>query len=320
MRKQKLPFSTFSTFKHRLQQLLQLLPMLSLLLGTMHLVRAQGGDIVAQGKFISDSVLIGDEVQFVLTAKVRPQSVVVFPDSGANFGDFVFKSLRWFPQRSLDDSSSLDSMVYTLACFADSGFVYLSMPLTEILPNGDSVLHFPASDSVFLHSKMPPQAADEQLEFMPLAHEINYPYIVGGVFLSLLLVIGLNLLLGKPIQRYWQLFLLARRYAAYQNSFKKLNANLLVSGNSSDMERLLNLWKNFMQRITSQPYSTYTTKDIASLETPESLIQSLSAVDKWVYGGIEPAEKPGILAELKQFSLKAYANKRRSIKNERKSV
>lgn len=272
------------------------------------------------GRFLEDSVLIGDEVQYALTALVQARSVVVFPDSGANFGDFVLKNRKWFPQKPINGIGSLDSMVYTLTCFADPGYMFLTMPVLELLPNGDTTQHFAFIDSIYVHSHFPQEAASEELVFMPLAHEINYPYIIGGIFLALLLVIGLNLLLGRPIQRYWQLFLLSQRYGAYRKSYAKIRLNVLAKGHSADMEKLLNLWKNFIQRTSGEPYSTYTTKDIARLETSESLIQSLSIIDRWVYGGIVPEQKQGILDELNQYSTQAYQQKRQSIKHERKSV
>jgi hypothetical protein len=272
-----------------------------------------------EGRFESDSVLIGDEVIYSLKAAVPPNAVVIFPDSGANFGRFVLKNFRWFPQKPLE-SGSLDSMVYTLSSFEEEGYAFLNLPVFELLPDGDTVVHFGAYDSVYVHTRFPIETVNEQLEFMKLAHEINYPYIVGGIFLALILVFALNSLLGRPLQRYWQLFLLWRQHRAFLSSFNRLKNNILNKGQIKDMEKILNLWKAFVQRITGEPYSTYTTRDIAQVANNESLIASLTVIDRWVYGGMEPEEKGAVLEELLVFSNERLQSKRRTIKHERKSI
>lgn len=291
---------------------------LAFVLGCIKLAVAQDVPKVV-GRFETDSVLIGDEVTYSLKAYVPPNSVVVFPDSGANFGRFVLKNFRWFPQKPLE-SGSLDSMVYTLSCFEEEGFVFLNLPVFELLPDGDTLTHFGAYDSVFVHTRFPVEAVNEQLEFMKLAHEINYPYIVGGVMLSFVILLTLNSLLGRPLQRYWQLFLLWRQQRAFLASFNRLKNNILHKGQIRDMEKLINLWKAFVQRTTGEPYSTYTTREIAQVANNESLIAALNVIDRWVYGGMVPEEKGVVLEELLTFSNERLQRRRRTLKHERKSI
>jgi len=270
--------------------------------------------------FLSDSVLIGDEIEVSLTAKIPFKSVFFFPDSAYDYSPFVVKNFRWFPQRPNAKGESIDSMVYTLSIFTDSGFWYLKLPIFEVNPEGDTLIYYSNTDSILVHHVYPKTEVTEELAFMPLAHEINYPYIVSGVLLAFLVLFVLNLLLGKPIQRNWQLFLLWRRYKVYLQSFEKLKMGLIKSRHSTEMEKLLNLWKSFMQRTSGFPFNTYTTREIAAYTTNESLIQSLTEIDKWVYGGIEPDEKNAIIDQLADFSTQSYVQKRQSIKNERKPL
>jgi len=80
------------------------------------------------GKFLSDSIKIGQPVKFSLCFKHPVDMEVFFPDSSYDYSPFEFIDKQYFPTRS-DSFSSTDSVVFTLMSFEIYKVQVLTLPV-----------------------------------------------------------------------------------------------------------------------------------------------------------------------------------------------
>src|SRR5690606_37566080 len=88
-------------------------------------------DIIVRAGFLTDSVRVGDEIRFYLTAQYPVSEQVLFPDSTFNFAPFEFKKKKYFPTVS-SKGSSYDSTVYYLTSFELDRIQQLELPIFKI--------------------------------------------------------------------------------------------------------------------------------------------------------------------------------------------
>ena len=96
---------------------------------------------------LTDSVQIGEPFQVSLTYNHKSNSEVFFADSTYNYGDLEYLNHTPFPTQT--DSLSLDSAIYTLACFNIQDSTEVKLPL-YILSKEDSIKIESNSDFIFV--------------------------------------------------------------------------------------------------------------------------------------------------------------------------
>src|SRR5919108_3504153 len=73
-------------------------------------------DVTVRGGFFLDSLSIGDETGFYLSATYPSNLNIIFPDSTFNYSPFEFKRKHYFPTHTAE-GKSYDSVIYYLSTF-----------------------------------------------------------------------------------------------------------------------------------------------------------------------------------------------------------
>lgn len=267
-----------------------------------------------------DTDLIGSPVQYTLFVQHPAKSIVLFPDSGFRFDPFEFRSKIAFPSRIGSDSILTDCCRYELASFDVNPALRLALPVYYITLGGDS-LPVLSNEAVLFQKFVTHNSitgADSLLSStqpLPVAEQVNYPIIGFGIVLVLAIVLLANVFLGRPIERWFRLAVLGRRHQFFIRSFDRLVDQIAATQEPSLIERALNLWKTYIERLEEVPYSTYTTSDFARTMTDKNLMNSLHTIDRWVYGGFKPEGVEGVFGVLKRSSIRMYSRKREEVRN-----
>ena len=270
-----------------------------------------------KGHFEQDSTKIGMPVVYTLLLKHPAGTQAVFPDSGYDYSPFELAEKQFFPTRTLDNIST-DSVRFTLQTFSLDSVQQLALPVWVSVA-GDSVELQAAPDSLRLVRviKVPqPDAVPVATTvFGTVPPRFNYPYWILGTGAAVILLVLLNAFIGKPAQRYWKLILLLRRQRLFLLAFDRLQAQTLRDKSGKRMEASLNLWKTYIERTDGKPYTTYTTKEMATAIPDEQLVKTLQAIDRCVYGGQTELISEEIFKNLRSRANLFYQKKQLEIRN-----
>jgi hypothetical protein len=272
-----------------------------------------------------DSDLIGSPIQFTLFVQHPARAVVLFPDSGYNFEPFEYRTKKVFPSRLVNgfdkDSVVADCCQYELASFNLDPVLSLQLPIFYITPEGDS---FPVnSNEARLYQKFMSRDRDSayadtllsSTQPLQVQERINYPYIGLAIVVVLAVVLLANVFLGRPIERWLKMAVLGRRHKFFVRAFDRLVEQINASKDPTLIERALNLWKTYIERLDDVPYSTFTTSDFSKNMPDSSLMKSLHTIDRWIYGGFKPESVENVFGTLKRLSIRMYSRKREEVRN-----
>jgi hypothetical protein len=266
--------------------------------------------------FEQDSVLLGSPVRLSLRLYHSARERVLFPDSTYNFSPFELNQIRFFPTLTRD-TISRDSVEYDLVLMNPGRENALELPVFYLLPSGDSfpVYSNQASIAIRLLEAGVLVGAKSDTTLVPslalaeMNERFNYPYWLLGITLLVIVAVGANQLFGRPLERYFALFILQRKHKAFVRGFERLNDQAVASSDIAVMERALTYWKAYIETLGEEPYSTYSTKDFADRMPEAGLTRSLRQLDRWIYGGFKPEGVEVPFKVLKRFSQKLYSLK-----------
>lgn len=277
--------------------------------------RAQ--EIKVQGGFVEDSLLIGQNINFWITASYPPQMEMVFPDSNYQFTPFEYSDKAYFPT-TLKEGMAFDSTVYTLQSFEIDPVQYLQLQAV-ILHQGDSIKLKTPSDSIYL-KELAPIVSDStklktNLEYQSVSRQFNYPllYYIIGAFIVLSIV--LLLIFGKRIIRYFKLKKLLREHQRFSTQLNEYINRLKTDPNQLLAEKALTTWKKYQQRLDKIDFNTLTTKEILALAFAAELKEPLKSIDRTVYGNRIQENIYQDFQQLENFSDDRYQKKVEEIKN-----
>lgn len=282
---------------------------------------AFGQDVKVRGSFIADSVKIGEQIPFSLTASYPKNRTVIFPDSTYSLAPFEFQKKLFFATQT-SNGLSYDSVVYLLSTFEIDSIQQLKLPVF-VVNKKDCTAIFSNQDQVILNQlvkNVPDSVAAKDLplkantDYLNVKWLFNYPLalIVSGILL--VLTIAGFLIFGKRVSKY---FLLRRLNRNHQNFITKFNE--IISGLQSDfstmkVETALVLWKYYMENLVQSPYSKLTSKEILDQEKNEQLGNALRTIDRVVYGGI-PSPSEQSFESLRTFCEQQFQLKLEQTKN-----
>src|SRR6187551_1589180 len=106
-----------------------------LLLGSVGVSEAQ---VAVRGGFFLDSLSVGDETGFFLSATYPRNVNVIFPDSTFDYQPFEFNRKRYFPTQTTN-GKSYDSVIYYLSTFEVDRILQLSLPVFQLNPQDCTV-------------------------------------------------------------------------------------------------------------------------------------------------------------------------------------
>ncbi|MEM6737477.1 MAG: hypothetical protein AAGC64_10105, partial [Bacteroidota bacterium] len=273
-------------------------------------------EIVVKGGFVEDSLVIGQKINYWITAAYPPGLEMIFPDSNTTFSPFEFADKTYFPTL-LQDSLAFDSTVYTLQSFEIAPIQYLQ--LAAIILEEDSTVFQTPLDSIFL-TELALVVTDTtklktNLNYQAVTREFNYPllyYILVGLAVLILI---LSLILGKRIIRYFKIRKLTRDYRNFSKTFSGLINHLKRSPEPETAEKALAIWKTYLERLDKVSFSSFTTKEILSLNFTQELSDPLKSIDKVVYGKRIQENVYQDFQQIEDFSDERFQKKIAEIKN-----
>lgn len=283
-----------------------------------HAISAQ--EVHVQGRFESDSVKLGEPINFYVTATYPKTQQVLFPDSTFSFAPFEFIKKKFY-QTKTTNAISYDSVVYTLATYEIDKLQRLALPVFQ-LQKKDCLEFYTQTDTVFfkeLVSAVPDSLAINQLPlktntaYSPVSWLLNYPVllIAGGILLALLIVGWI--LFGKRIRKYFTLKNLVRNHEQFLNRFDQSVEKLQQAFNPEVAESSVTIWKKYMEDLSSKPYTKYTSREIREKESSE-LAQPLRSVDRMIYGRMAP-ETFDSFNQLREFTKNRFNQKLEEVKH-----
>ncbi len=235
---------------------------------------------------MEDSLVIGQKVNFWVSANYPPDLEMVFPDTNSLFASFEFAGKTYFPTE-LKDGLAYDSTVYALQSFEIDPVQYLQLN-AFILSETDSTILTTALDSIYL-TELAPAVSDTtklktNLDYQAVTRQFNYPlmyYVLGGLVIVLLIV---ALIFGKRFLQYLQVRRLERDYRTFSEAFTQYIQQLKNTPEPDTAEKALSIWKKYQQRLDRMAFSSLTTKEILALGFTEELKEPLREIDRVVYG------------------------------------
>jgi hypothetical protein len=277
-------------------------------------------EVKVAGRFVEDSVRLGQPVSFYLTARYPQAATVLFPDSTFSFAPFEFQKKAFFPTQT-KDGVSYDSVVYALLTFEIDSLQPLKLPLF-LVAEKDCVAIFSPVDTL-LFSKLVKTLPDSvQLAKVPLKTNtnyldvswlLNYPLVALLVGILLILLVVCWIIFGKRIKKYFRVKTLTKKHHAFLLQLNAATEKLEANFSSESTEAALLVWKKYVEELIQRPYTKFTTKEISELAKDEQMIHSLAAIDRMIYASKPDQTKH--FANLKSYSEDQFYKKLEQLKN-----
>ncbi|WKN46011.1 hypothetical protein [Tunicatimonas pelagia] len=283
---------------------------------------AHAQELRPSGKFVQDTVKIGEPLQYAFSFHYPAELEVVFPDENYSFLPFEYVDRTFVPTQT-DSVTSRDSVVYTITTFELDTFQSLALPIYIISTNeegeADSIVIYADSDSVYLQQLIAqlPDSLDlkENTAYLDTPLQFNYPYFLIGLGILVALLLIVYLLFGEKIRRQWQLRRLRKNHEQFQEKFARQLEQLRQSPGKEQSEETLVLWKRYMERLERAPYTKMTTKEITKLPEEQALKDDLRAIDRSIYGQHLNGELIGHFQHLEKHTHHRYEQRYRNIKH-----
>lgn len=272
---------------------------------------AQSQPVDVKGYFLEDSVLLGSPASYVLVARYPGSVKVVFPDSTHNYAPFEYRGKLFFPSR-LVNGVVVDSVVYQLATFELDPYQSVALPVYQ-LRQKDSLRVTATPDSVLIAGllrEVPPDAPlKESVDYNALDFAFNYPYLVAGVVIFIILAITLFLVFGKTVKKKIMLYRMRKKYERFSAEFTERLRKLRASTDLKEAESAFISWKSYLESLEKIPYTKLTTKEILKGENNERLKVALKHIDRNIYGKLPDDQLFKQFETLEDISLDKYKKK-----------
>lgn len=291
------------------------------LLCTMNQVKTQ--DIQLESRLLQDTVQTGEYFKYVLKVSYPINTELFFPDSAdtKTYQPLVMIDKIYAPTNS-NDSISTDSVIYRFACFFENDSVQKIQLPVYILKDNDTLIA--DSKPVFVHLKPKLKAPfvqknsavklSKNLAWRPLRYRINYPYLIAFVIFFVAVAFVILLTFGGRFRRTYRLRRLKRRHERFINEYNQI---IHLEKDTVVTEHGLSIWKTYIEDIKNEPFTTYTSKEIAKIIPSQSLNQSLKNIDRAIYGNIFDEKTDEALKVLKVYASNVYDEKIKEIKDAR---
>jgi hypothetical protein len=278
------------------------------------------GQVKVTGGFISDSLKIGEETRFFLSARYPADAMIIFPDSTYDFFPFEFQRKQYFPTETVEGVST-DSAVYYLTTFEVDENLGLALP-AYLTTESDSSEYLSNSDTIrvrqLVTAKLDSVAIDklrllQATEYHNVNMEFNWfvLFIVVGILLLISLVLWI--FFGKQIVRYFKARNLARRHSEFLDVYNRTVQQVQRAFSPNETERALTVWKKYMEQLESHPYTKLTSREMLAIHRDEMLGRNLKEIDRAIYGHANTVVEP--LWHLKTVADQHYYRKLQEVKN-----
>jgi hypothetical protein len=292
---------------------------ISLILISFSLAQAQ--EVNVQGRFLADSIKIGEQIPYSLTARYPSSLNLVFPDSTFSFTPFEIQKKKYFPTIS-KNNVSYDSTVYFLTTFEIDSIQTLRLPIFSIHPK-DCTAFYAFPDTIFLKQlikAVPDSIAAHELPlktnttYQNVKWLLNYWVFIIVIGVLLISAVSVWIIFGKRIKKYFMLRRLQRKHNSFLQKFSKSTEQLRSGFTVKHAENALVVWKGYMEDLMAQPFTTATSKEILQREKDEPLGKALQSVDRMIYKANDSYSEEAI-ASLHQYAQQRFMNKVDEIKH-----
>jgi hypothetical protein len=276
---------------------------------------ARAQDVIVQGKFQSDSLLIGQPVPFSVTALYPRELQILFPDSTYNFQPYELAERKYFATKTSGEISR-DSVVYYLTSFEIDSIQVFQLPVF-VVQAADCTQVSSRPDSIFLKqfvAAVPDSVEARALplktntEYLTVSWMLDYPVLIAGVGILLVTALIIWLLFGKRIKRYYAVKRLNRSHYSFLERYEHAVQQVQSGFSPPKAESALVIWKKYMESLEGKPYTKFTSKEIAGMEMDERLASALKGIDRMIYGGVAQESRQSF-AQLQDFSVHHFNKK-----------
>ena len=245
-------------------------------------------EVQIKGGFVQDSLGLGTDIHFWITAAYPAQMEIFFADSNANFSPFEYAS-KYYQPTQLRGDIAFDSTVYALQSFEIDLVQYLQLP-AYLVAAKDSLTLFTPLDSIYFQELVPIAAVSDttgliqNTAYVSVTRFFNFPLFWIIIAVIILIVILVAAIYGKRIRRAFIVRRLKKEQRLFSNYFAPIVENLKTSPDQQGAEKGLIVWKKYMERLEAKPISKLTTKEILAFEFTNELENPLNSIDRSVYG------------------------------------
>jgi hypothetical protein len=257
---------------------------------------ASAQEVKVRGRFLSDSIRIGEQIPFTLSATYPKNIDVLFPDSAYSFAPFEFQRKKIFPTTT-NDSLSYDSAVYFLSTYEIDSLQSLKLP-AFVVHESDCTSFFTLIDTlklVHMVAAVPDSVKAEQLPlktntaYQNVKWILNYPIILLIIGTVIVILVTVWIVFGKRIRKYFTLKRLQKNHQAFLERYNTVVDQLKTNLASPKAEEAVVIWKKYMENLMAKPFTKFTSKEIIEAEHNETLGFALKAMDRFIYGGMNDA-------------------------------
>ena len=136
---------------------------------------------------------------------------------------------------------------------------------------------------------------------------LNYPYLVSGIILFIVLLIVSYFIFGKSIRVWFKLRKLNKDFEKYKAGFDRLK------GETNQLAEIIAFWKKYHEKLEGIPFTKFTTKELLRIEHIKRIENTLKSIDRSIYGGRK--EDNGVLEDLFKYSENKYLDKINEVKH-----
>jgi hypothetical protein len=285
----------------------------------MDFVTGQGLEV--HGKFLQDSVKIGEDATYYLTVKYPSELNILFPDSTFAYMPFEFHNRKYFPTKT-NYGLSYDSVIYHLRTFETDPLQHISLPIYVVHPS-DCTVVYASADSISLQALIRTLPDSISLQDLPLKRTVaferiptSFNYIILALVLGILIVMsGIGwMLFGKKIRRHYRIRKLQKNHNRFIEDFSSNLETLNRQPTIPVAESAAILWKSYLENLESKPYTKLTTREILKLVQNDQIRESLRSIDRTIYGN--HSVSPQSFENLKAFAEDEFRKKMEEVMHE----
>ncbi len=274
-------------------------------------------DYKPKGSFQVDSVRVGEEIPYALSFTYPKDWQVLFPDSLGNYSPFEYSGRIFFPTET--DSLSSDSTIYYLSTFELDEVQLLRLPVKVRKPNGDTSTLYTDYSQISLIQVVTqlPDSLDfkENTFYRNVKTAFNYPYLLAGLFLLTIALITIWILFGKRIKKWFTLRRLTKVHQNFLGKYRKMQPEAAFGTNFDETEKLLFVWKKYLESLEKAPFTKLTTREILKIVNGNGLDSALRAVDKAIYARQKGEDLDLSFKIMEEVSIDQYQQRVNTIKN-----
>lgn len=235
--------------------------------------------------FIKENKTIGDTIYFISTINYPKNIEIIQPDSSNDYKTFEYIDKLIFPSLKIEDRV-LDSTIYLLRTFNTDTIQSLQLS-SYIINNSDSLKITSTEDNLIISNQIKKIDQSLKVKYNTILSKINkfinYKYIA-YIIAIILVIIGLTyILFGKKIVIFFKIHRLKKAFQSFESKFQKQQIIYKKEKSKYEIEKLLVIWKVFMEFISNKTYLSSTTKEIEKFNSNKKIISSLKEFDKTIY-------------------------------------